>query len=60
MPRVKRVYNFIARIASGVEFRFSHKSFFLSVWYPQLPSNKPQTNPKDVIQLGFPDNASTD
>ena len=28
------------RIASGVRFRFGHKSFFLSVWYPQLPSNK--------------------
>ena len=29
-----------ARIASGVRFRCGHKSF-LSIWYPQLPSNKP-------------------
>ena len=28
------------RIASGVRFRYGHKSF-LSIWYPHLPSNKP-------------------
>ena len=41
----KRMYNFVARaqrarIVSRVRFGFGHKSFFLSVWYPQLTSNK--------------------
>ena len=43
-----------------------NKSFFLSVWYPQVPSNKPQTNPKDatqhdvIVHFGFPGNMATD
>ena len=43
-----------------------NKSFFLSVWYPKVPSNKPQTNPKDatqhdvIVHFGFPGNMATD
>ena len=41
----KRVYNFVdcVRIASGVWFCFGHKSFSLSVWYLELPSNDVMT-----------------
>ena len=41
----KRVYDFVnwARIASGVWFCFGHKSFSLSVWYLELPSNNVMT-----------------
>ena len=41
----KRVYNFVdcARIARGVWFCFGHKSFSLSVWYLELPSNDVMT-----------------
>ena len=33
----------LARIVSRVRFCSCHKSFFLLVWYPQLPSNKVTT-----------------
>ena len=49
----KRVYNFVdcARIARGVWFCFGHKSFLLSVWYLELPSNDVMTKaPTDIIQ----------
>ena len=41
----KRVYNFVdcARIARGVWFCFGHKSFSLSLWYLELPSNDVMT-----------------
>ena len=42
--KARRVSEFIilshARIVSRVRFGFGHLSFFLSVWYPQLISNK--------------------
>ena len=64
----KRVCNFVA-CRSPEECKRGVISFrsqiFLSVWYPQLPSNKPQTNPKDAIEhdvivhFGFPGNTSS-
>ena len=68
----ERVYNFVALAARGS--REDRKAtaislwseIFLSVWYPQLPSNKPYTNSKDaikhdvIVHFGFSGNAAGD